>query len=261
MKWSAFFFLLGVVSCGPSVDRRFESVWNEPAPSGDVRHSGGTASPSHTNTVASHHAVDSAGGNHSTASGDQATTRSDAGTTGAAHADEPSRPDVLVINEILYDVVGSDTDGHVFIELSGTDGGNIAGYKINLVKGSDGTIDKTITLPAGAVMGDDGLFVIADAKTGVADQTFVTRADFIDNFDPQNGPDCVQLVDDNGALVDALGYGTPLVAHAENGLPCFEGTPAVDVASGSSLSRVNGKDTNDNGMDFIALGHPTPGTL
>lgn len=169
------------------------------------------------------------------------------------------RPDVLVINEVLYDAAGSDTEGNVFIELAGDAGGDISDYKILLVNGGDGATSDTIKIPGGSAIASDGIFLIADSKTGGG--TNVVGADLVDNFDPQNGPDCIELVDENGALVDALGYGEPIVAKAEDGNSCFEGTPMQKAKSGISLSREDGADTDDNSSDFVALDQPTPGVL
>lgn len=169
------------------------------------------------------------------------------------------RPSWLAINEVLYDVPGSDTDGDVFVELAGEADGDITGYKIIFVNGEDGVIKDTIEIGDDAVIADDGIFLIADAKTGQSGASDVAGADLIDNFDPQNGPDCIQLVDDAGSLVDALGYGEPLADVAENGLACHEGQPAPKVASGQSLARTGGEDTDDNSADFQVLDIPTPG--
>ena len=172
-----------------------------------------------------------------------------------------NRPTTLVINELLYDVPGSDTDGQVFVELLGDAGGDISGYNIYLINGDDGVTKDTIKIPDGSIIPEDGIFLIADAMTGQQGVSRVAGADFVDNFDPQNGPDCVQLVDDAGRLLDALGYGDVPVGTAENGLACYEGQPAADVASGQGLSRTDGADTDDNSVDFQVLDQPTPGVM
>lgn len=169
------------------------------------------------------------------------------------------RPSHLLINEILYDAVGSDTDGDVFVELFGEAGGDITGYKLVFINGEDGIIKDTIEVPADSLIGDDGLFIIADAKTGSPDTSDVEAADYIKNFDPQNGPDCMQLLNEKEELIDAIAYGEPIVDLGENGLSCKEGFSAMDVSSGQSLSRVDGMDTDDNVSDFKILDSPTPG--
>ena len=174
---------------------------------------------------------------------------------------ERIRPAFLMINEILYDAAGSDSNGDVFVELYGEAGGDITGYEIVFVNGEDGVIKDTIEIPEDARVPDDGIFVIADAVTGSPGTSHVEGADHIVNFDPQNGPDCLQLVSEEGELIDAMGYGEPIVDPAENGLSCFEGSLAVDVGSGQSLSREFGLDLDDNALDFFAISDPTPGVL
>jgi len=172
-----------------------------------------------------------------------------------------NRPSVLVINEVMYDALGSDSNGDVFIELVGEKGGDISGYSINLINGDDGAIKDTIDILDGSIIRDDGIFLIADAEKGKPNTSRVAGADLIVNFDPQNGPDCIQLLDDTGKLLDALGYGASIANPAENGLACFEGNSADDVASGMSLSRTNSMDTDDNATDFTGMEAPTPGEI
>lgn len=187
------------------------------------------------------------------------------GASGNISGDDPPvervRPSFIIINEILYDAAGSDTNGDVFVELYGEAGGDITGYELVFVNGEDGLIKDTIELPEGAIIPEGGVYVIADAVTGSPGVSNVEGADHIVNFDPQNGPDCVQLLGGEGELLDAVGYGEPIVGLAENGMACFEGTPAPDVASGHSLSRENGLDINDNNSDYKDISDPSPGVL
>lgn len=171
------------------------------------------------------------------------------------------RPSWLIITELFYDVSGADSNGDVFIELAGEAGTEITDYELLFVNGSDGGIYDTIKMPEGSFIPDDSVFVIADSITGSPGVSHIEDADYIINFDPQNGPDAVQLVDEKGNLLDVLGYGEPLLEFAENGLVAYEGTPAQDVASGMSLTRVDTFDTDDNSLDFIQKETPSPGEL
>ncbi len=165
----------------------------------------------------------------------------------------------VVINEIYYDAVGSDTDGVLFVELFGTPHFKVGGYKVVFVNGGDGKITDSVVLPVSAEIPVDGFYVIADAKTGVPNASRVEGADLVDNFDPQNGPDAVQLLDDQGKLVDAVAYGAGVVKMAENGLPLFEGKEGPLVKSGHSLERKSpGLDSNNNFDDFMERDTPTP---
>ncbi len=170
-------------------------------------------------------------------------------------------PSFLVINEVLYDAAKSDTDGNEFIELYGTPRTDIDHYQVVIIKGGDGSILKTITLPSGSKIRENGIFLIADAKTNDSKHSNIPNPDFIDNFDPQNGPDAIQLLDHQGHLLDALCYGEGNIPSAHNGFANCEGSAALDVSSGHSLSRTNGADTNDNSVDFKDLSKPTPGEI
>lgn len=192
---------------------------------------------------------------------ESSSTGSGSGDGGGDEEVPKVRPSWLVISEVLYDVTGVDTNGDLFIELAGEKNTEISGYKINFVNGSNGKIYDDFKIPDGAFIPDDGVYLIADAITGSPGATNVPNADFVINFDPQNGPDAVQLVDDQGAFVDAVGYGNPIVAFAENGLASYEGSPADDVGSNMSLARVDTFDTDDNSLDFIQKEIPSPGVV
>ena len=170
-------------------------------------------------------------------------------------------PESLVINEVLYDGLESETDGEAFVELYGTPGADISLYQVLLINGADGSETDRITLPMNSVISEDGLFVIADLKTNSTNETYVESADFLDQFDPQNGPDGFQLIDREGKLVDSVVYGEGAVAQSKKGLALGEGSFAPDVAGGHSLSRVNGVDSNNNAEDFTDLETPTPGVI
>lgn len=166
----------------------------------------------------------------------------------------------VVLNEIFYDAAGGDTDGILFVELFGTAGLPIGGYRISFVNGDDGKVTESITLPEGATLAPNGFYLVADAKTGSPSASNVLAPDLIDNFDPQNGPDAVQLVGPSDELVDAVGYGEGIAPQSEDGLASFEGKPAPDVAGGHSLERRSaGFDTGDNAADFVDQAAPTPG--
>lgn len=181
------------------------------------------------------------------------------GSTPESEEEKPLAPESLIINEIYYDVVGSDTAGDVFVELYGDAGGYLAGYYVALINGSDGKTYKSIQIPEGYYVPEDGIFVIADTSTEAV--TNVKGADFLINFDPQNGPDTIQLIAPDGTLVDVIGYGSVAIEKSENGLAMFEVAPTANVKSGESLTRVEGIDTNDNSQDFIINQTPTPGIL
>ena len=154
---------------------------------------------------------------------------------------------VALINEVLYDGPGSDADD-VFTELFGTPGLNLNGWSLTGTNGADGSVYRTIDL-TGGIFPADGIFLIATASA------LFTGVDLFANVDWQNGPDSIQLLDNTGTIVDALQYGDAGAFNAG------EGSPAVDVSAGQSLSRdVFGTNTDNNLADFSVLDSPTPGT-
>jgi len=183
----------------------------------------------------------------------------DIASDASGQQEEIPPPDV-VLNEIFYDSADSDTDGNLFIELKGTPGGKISGYKIVMVNGDDGKVTATVTLPTSALISEEGLYVVADAKTNDPKATNVANYDVIANFDPQNGPDSVQLVDSKGGLVDAVCYGATSSTVADNKLAMCEGSAGPDASAGSSISRQpDSEDTNDNATDFVVNTVPSAG--
>jgi len=155
-----------------------------------------------------------------------------------------------LISELFYDAVGSD-DGQSFVEISGVPGTVLDGFVLEGVNGSNGDVGPSIALSG--VIGDDGLFVVADATS--AGESAVAGADLLANFDFQNGPDSVVLRH-GGAVVDALGYGV----FAAGEIFAGEGSPAEDAPAGSSLARrFADLDRDDNALDFVVLATPTPG--
>jgi len=164
-------------------------------------------------------------------------------TAGAAHG-------LPLLSEVYYDAPGSD-DGQSFVEIAGMPGDSLDGLWIEGVNGSNGAVGPTILLSG--VIGEDGLFVVADRTS--SGTTSVGAADLLANFDFQNGPDSVVLRSDAGVL-DALGYGV----FAPDEIFAGEGASAPDASPGSSLARhFADLDTDDNASDFLVLGTPTPG--
>ncbi len=154
-----------------------------------------------------------------------------------------------LISEVFYDALGSDS-GQVFVELFGSPGVSLAGLTLEAVNGDNGAVHAAAELSG--VFGSSGFFVVADTRAdGTSD---VTPADLLIEFDPQNGPDSVRLVQGTTVL-DALGFGV----FAPGQFFAGEGAPAEDAPGGESLHRVFANvDTDDNSVDF-ARGAPSPG--
>jgi len=156
-----------------------------------------------------------------------------------------------MLSEVLYDAEGSDAGG-VFVELAGAPGESLEGLALEGVNGSDGSVTTTVALEG--ALADDGLFVVADPPDAAPGP--FARVDLFAEFDLQNGPDSVRLVDAGGSVLDALGYGDFGAGDVFAG----EGAPAPDAPAGASLARrLADVDTDVNADDFVVLETPTPG--
>lgn len=160
----------------------------------------------------------------------------------------PSAHALPVLNEILYDGPGSDPE-HVFTEIAGIPGFDLAGWRLDGVNGANGLVYRSISLD-GLRIPDDGLLLLATAS---ATGEVLAARDFVAAVDWQNGPDAVRLLDALGTVVDALQYGDAGSFNAG------EGTPALLATPGTSLSRNRfASDSDDNAIDFM-VSTPTPG--
>ncbi len=158
----------------------------------------------------------------------------------------------LLISEVFYDARGTD-QGRVFVELTGPGNMSLAGYSLEGVNGTGGSITHSLLLD-GIAFPMDGYLVLADLDS--SGFTSVLNADFgFENLDFQNGPDSIRLMLGE-TVIDALGYGV------FEGFQVFagEGMPAADAPAGSSLARrFAGVDTDWNERDFFVDASPSPG--
>ncbi|MGC4116760.1 MAG: right-handed parallel beta-helix repeat-containing protein [Myxococcales bacterium] len=163
-------------------------------------------------------------------------------------------PGKVVINEVLYDPVGTDGNAgnNLFVELWGPAGLDLEGFTLVGVNGADGKDYASVVLDGQAV-GTDGFFLLAHPN-GAA--SLLALADLTsDKIDFQNAPDSIQLRW-HGQVVDALAYGT----FGAGTFPKGEGTPAAAPAAnaGKSLTRnAAHADTDNNAADF-AIATPSP---
>ena len=156
-----------------------------------------------------------------------------------------------VISEIFYDAVGSD-NGQSFVEIYGIAGTDLGGLTLEGVNGANGAVGPIVSLSG--LIPADGIFVVADTDGA---GTSVPGADLLANFDFQNGPDSIVLM--NGVtVIDAVGYGVFGTGEVFAG----EGSSAIDGPAGSSLARLFANiDSGDNSLDFVVLATPTPGSV
>ncbi|MBD3349329.1 MAG: hypothetical protein GF400_09080 [Candidatus Eisenbacteria bacterium] len=160
----------------------------------------------------------------------------------------PAGADV-VINEVLYDPDGPDT-GLEFVELlnCGRVGVSLSGWTLETGNGANPD-DWTVEW-----IGGDFDYLEPGAFLLVGESDVVPAPDYETALDLQNGPDAARLTD-GASVVDVVGWGEPLFQGY------YEGSPASDVPSGSSLARApDCYDHDDNSLDLLASPIPTPGS-
>jgi len=178
----------------------------------------------------------------------------------------------LVINEVDYDQVSTDT--MEFVEIyNGTSAAiDLTGLALVLITGSDSTEYRRVDLGSAGTLAAGGYLVIgtsallATVPGGV--QTIAFSA--ADNNVQNGAPDGVALLDTTaGQLLDALSYEGSITAASMTGvsgtLSLVEGTvlsAAVadsNSAAGSLCRLPNGTDTDEANSDWAFTSTPTPG--
>jgi hypothetical protein len=158
----------------------------------------------------------------------------------------------LRVNEVMTGLTGAAANEFVELVNAGTEPVDAGGYRV-VYRSAAGASDTLLaTLPAGTTLAPGTHYLLGGAAyTGpvAADQSFATgMAATAGGVGVRNG---------DGTLLDSVGYG----ATAANGL--VEGQPAAAPPTtanpGSSVGRMpDGKDANDNSLDFAVSGTPTP---
>jgi len=174
----------------------------------------------------------------------------------------------LVINEVDYDNVGTDTTEFVEIYNASASAVNLTGYLLSLVNGNGNVEYLSMDLSsAGTLAAGEYLVVSSSTVTVAAGAKVMTFAGSQDQI--QNGaPDGIALVHSpSETLVDALSYEGSMTSVVVTGITgsvsLVEGT-ATSVSDNNttvgSLSRCpNGGDTDDASIDWIFVMTPTPG--
>jgi hypothetical protein len=157
----------------------------------------------------------------------------------------------IKVNEFSTGVSGAATNEFVELVNAGASPSDISGFKV-VYRSASGTSDTTLaTLPTGALLAPGDFYLLGGSgyAGGLApDQSFGAA------IAATGGS--IAIRDANGALLDAVAYGT-----ATNGLG--EGSPSpappATASPGSSAVRLpDGRDTQDNAADFSVTGTPTP---
>ncbi len=177
----------------------------------------------------------------------------------------------LVINEVEYDNVGTDTAEYVEIYNASSAPIALTGYTLYLVNGSGGTVYKTIDLgPAGTLDGGQYLVIGSTSAVGTVPSS-QKKIDLgaVSNLIENGAPDGMALVNTaTNKLVDALAYEGAMTSVTLPGVGAtslVRGTALAatvadsNTALGSLCRLPNGADTNDSNADWKFSTHPTPG--
>ncbi len=147
----------------------------------------------------------------------------------------------VVINQVLYDPVGTESGGEaVELKNSGSSAVDISGWII-----MSESSDADATIPSNTVVQPGNTFLIADEGWDDSkDDSDWKSADYEEKITLGNTDSGIALLY-NGSVVDAVGWGDE--ANIEDGL--YEGSPASPVAVGKALLRT--QDSDDNSEDFM----------
>jgi hypothetical protein len=154
--------------------------------------------------------------------------------------------DHIVISEVLYDPVGTETGGEAVEIYNPTEYAiDISGY---LLKTESSAADATI--PSGTMLSANSFYLIADAGwSTLRDNTSWPTADHEEAITMSNTDSGAGITHPNGTIIDAVGWGNAAGINA--GL--YEATPSVQVIEGKSLRRQNiNADTDNNNADFLS---------
>jgi hypothetical protein len=176
----------------------------------------------------------------------------------------------LVINELDYDNVSTDTAEFIELYNPSLATASLAGLQVVLVNGGTSTVYDTIDLSPAGSLASGAYLVIAGA--GVTPAPGAMKLDPVWSQDQiQNGaPDGLALIDSvTHTVIDALSYEGSITSATIVGFPApvslVEGTALPPTVADSntatrSLCRLpNGQDTNDAATDWAACATLTPG--
>jgi hypothetical protein len=174
----------------------------------------------------------------------------------------------LVINEIDYDQIGTDTAELVEILNVSTNSVDLSSVALVFINGASSVqyfrTNLSGILPAG------GYLVLASSNVTVAAGAQVVRFSVSDNIIQNGAPDGALLLETSRSrIIDALSYEGSITNAVITGVPgtfnLVEGTTlSASVADsgsvqGSLIRSPNGADTNDAATDWRFTMTPTPG--
>jgi hypothetical protein len=179
-------------------------------------------------------------------------------------------PCELVINEVDYDQLQTDTAEFIEILNKEPNPVNLADIRVVLVNGSNSTSYTTINLAPAGTLAPGQYLLIAPPNFVAPDGVLKVNFAGADNQIQNGAPDGLALIDlTNKKLIDALSYEGAINAATVTGLDgmvsLVEGMALpvavadVDAVVGSLSRLPDGTDTNNAATDWVASKNPTPG--
>jgi predicted extracellular nuclease len=160
---------------------------------------------------------------------------------GVVNTGPPPPPADAVITEFHYDNDGTDTGE--FFEVTGTAGGDLTGWTVELYNGSNSEVYNTIAL--GGFIDDEG--------AGIGAVDFQLPANGLQN----GSPDGLALVDDSGVLVEFLSYEGTITGVGG----AADGVTSVDVGVEEGSSTPAGQSLQLIAGIWIGPAEATPGDV
>lgn len=176
----------------------------------------------------------------------------------------------LVINEVDYDQI--DTDTAEFIEIYNPTASPISltNKMVVLVNGADDTSYDTIDLGPAGTLASGQYLVIAGASVTVPPAALKIDPGWTSNRIQNGSPDGIALIESSGStatLIDALSYEGSMTSVTFTGFTgtfsLVEGTPATATDNNTTIASLcrtpDGNDTDDADTDWAVCNTITPG--
>ncbi len=167
----------------------------------------------------------------------------------------------LVINEVDYDMNGTDNAEWIEIKNNGTSAVDINGYKLELVNGGNtpATVYSTITLASSSTLLQPGGYYVVGNNASIPNINLVVTP--TTNLIQNGAPDAIGLKDNSNNLLDAVSYeGNTTSPYIEGaGVNTLVDAGSANFTAGTIGRFPDGADTGDNMVDWITLCIGTPG--
>ncbi len=205
------------------------------------------------------------------ASGTAVLTATFGASTSSANITVSTGANHLVINEVDYDNVGTDTAEYIEIFNPSAQSISLANKVLYLVNGTDNTVYATVDLSTAVSLAPLGYLVVAGAGVTVPGTATKLDPGWTSNAVQNGAPDGIALADTSTlTLIDAISYEGSITAAM---LPGFATPPSLvegtalaatiadsTTAEGSLCRHPSGQDTDNASADWGVCATLSPGT-